>query len=325
MSLIGNLGPILSGITMTTVSNFAHNKIVNDDEKALELSLKILTLCIVFAGGLIAALHRNVYHITLRERAIEAERSQTDKKVVPHKGSQNKPVLSTKATAAPLKEKKVSITLFDSLKILSSNSYLRDIAIMVLAYGMSIELTEIIWKSAVKKALPIKTEYYTFMGRYSTLVGVSAYIMMFIGSGVLNSIGWRAAALMTPAIMAVLAAPFYASILRIDLSNRKMLLTAVYVGLMQHVLSKASKYSIFDPMKEMAYIPLDPVSKTKGKAAIEVLGARLGKSAGAFIQQIIVLVSGDLLRGGWLIASLFYLVITTWIGKFFLVTRSGYL
>ena len=36
------------------------------------------------------------------------------------------------------------------------------------------------------------------------------------------------------------------------------LMLAVYVGAIQNILSKAAKYSLFDPCKEIAYIPLDP-------------------------------------------------------------------
>ena len=70
------------------------------------------------------------------------------------------------------------------------------------------------------------------------------------------------------------------------------LMLAVILGAAQNILSKSSKYSLFDPCKEMAYIPLDQESKTKGKAAIDVIGeldTLFSRSLPAALQQFYTL------------------------------------
>jgi AAA family ATP:ADP antiporter len=70
------------------------------------------------------------------------------------------------------------------------------------------------------------------------------------------------------------------------------LLLIVLFGAFQNVSTKVMKYAFFDATKEMSYIPLDQESKVKGKAAIDVVGARLGKSGAAWIQIVLIQIAG---------------------------------
>ena len=86
---------------------------------------------------------------------------------------------------------------------------------------------------------------------------------------------------------------------RNDLSDFVYLLTgttplaiAVFFGAAQVCTSKACKYSIFDSTKEMAFIPLGHECKLKGKAAIDGVGSRFGKSGGSMIHQGLLMFFG---------------------------------
>jgi AAA family ATP:ADP antiporter len=91
------------------------------------------------------------------------------------------------------------------------------------------------------------------------------------------------------------------------------LAVAVLFGTIQYATSKATKYALFDPTKEMAYIPLDQESKVKGKAAIDVVGARLGKAGGALINQLLIGIYQTLRAAPGQIAAILFLVIGCWI------------
>lgn len=310
LSAVGNLGPMLSGIAMTLVSELVAKRFLDNHDAAFEVSLKILTGMMVFAGAMVAFFFWNTHRINDLEIAKKEPRG-------PSLRSGSSTVIS-KVRTKPIgksntEEGKDEPNITDSFKFLKSNRYLRNIAAMVLSYGLTMEFTELIWKATVKRAFPDKTDYLTFMGRYSTLVGACAFVMMFVGSGIVQVMGWQAGALATPILTGLLALPFFACIVFGGVKSKHALSVAVYVGLAQNVLTKATKYSIFDPTKEMTYIPLEDDGKTQGKAAIEVLGARMGKSGGALAQQLLVLICGSIMNGAPAIAVLFYATILVWI------------
>ncbi len=196
------------------------------------------------------------------------------------------------------KKDKPKMSIKESMLYLLRSPYLGCITVLVMAYGMSINLVEVTWKNQLKLQYPNPNDYQNFMGNLSYATGITTiFMMLFVGGNVIRRFGWGPAALFTPVVLALSGLAFFAFVLFpeqlapvVGVFGTSPLMFAVVFGLIQNVMSKASKYSMFDPTKEMAYIPLDPEVKLKGKAAIDVVGARLGKSGGALSQQILLLV-----------------------------------
>lgn len=174
--------------------------------------------------------------------------------------------ISGDVSATSKKKKKPKMSMVESIKFLASSQYLRLIAVLVLGYGLSINFTEIIWKSLVKKRYPDPIDYQRFMGNVSSAVGLSTTIVIFFGVHVIRILGWKVGALATPSTMALLAIPFFACIF-LGLDSPSRLYVAVLFGTIQSLLSKTAKYALFDPTTQMAYIPLDEESKVKGKVS----------------------------------------------------------
>jgi AAA family ATP:ADP antiporter len=257
-------------------------------------SMHRVTALLMFAGVMICVFYQLSTSYIERTEAVAVPSDPDDDGIVKHK------------------KKKPKMSMGESAKFLASSQYLRLIAMLVLGYGLSINFTEIMWKSLVKKQYPDPLDYQRFMGNFSSAVGLSTCIVIFFGVHVIRLLGWRVGAIATPTIMALLAAPFFACIL-LGLDSPARLSVAVIFGTVQSLLSKTSKYALFDPTTQMAYIPLDEESKVKGKAAIDVLGSRIGKSGGSLIQQGLVMIFGNILNAAPVVGVFFYAVLLTWI------------
>nr|GEX75383.1 plastidic ATP/ADP-transporter-like [Tanacetum cinerariifolium] len=224
-------------------------------------------------------------------------------------------------TRSKKKKEKPNMTTMESLKFLASSPYIRDLATLVVAYGISINLVEVTWKSKLKAQFPSPNEYSAFMGDFSTATGIATFTMMLLSQWIFNKYGWGVAAKITPTVLLLTGVGFFSLILFGDpLAPGLMkfgitpLLAAVYVGAMQNIFSKSAKYSLFDPCKEMAYIPLDEDTKVKGKAAIDVVCNPLGKSGGALIQQFMILTFGSLANSTPYLGGILLVIVVAWLG-----------
>jgi|688.fasta_scaffold06188_2 AAA family ATP:ADP antiporter len=238
----------------------------------------------------------------------------------------NRNVLTDKRFYDPSEEKKpkkakAKMSILESFTYLAKSKYILCIALLVLGYGICINLVEVTWKGQVKLQYPNPNDYNAFMGIFSTVTGFVTIVMMFVGGWIIRKKGWGFSAMATPVILLVTGAAFFGFVIfrenlggLISMIGTTPLFMAVVFGMAQNIMSKSTKYSLFDPTKEMSYIPLDQESKVKGKAAIDVVGARLGKSGGATIQMVLIVLLNTTVSGITpYVAIAMLLIIACWI------------
>lgn len=78
------------------------------------------------------------------------------------------------------------------------------------------------------------------------------------------------------------------------------------------VFARASKFSLFDPAKEMVYIEMTKEEKSKGKAAVDLMGSQAGKSGASWIIQGALLVLGSAVACLPVLALIYVAVLVVW-------------
>lgn len=267
-AVIGNLALILSGQVVGFSSGYIQKFYPTKDE-AWEVSLYILMGAVVCFGIIAMALYRWMHTSIL-----------TDKRY-----------FDPEVQMSKTKKKKEKPSLLESAKLIIRSPELGLIAILIMAYGVTINLVEVQFKHQLGLWYAgDKGGYNWFMGQFSTVTGISTILFgLFAGSNILRRVSWFRAAIITPTVIGLGGVLFFCFIIserfvQLALSTFSVgaVAAATILGAIIVIASKAIKYILFDATKEMAYIPLDDELKTKGKAAVDVIGGRAGKAGGAF-------------------------------------------
>lgn len=304
--LLANVFTALSGVVVNQLSQV--RKGLPEGVDPWGVSINYLTIVMTICGLLVLAiyfyLNKYVFNDEYLQR-VAAERKQKPKK------------------------EKLKLSVWDGIKHLIHSKYLGLIALLVICYGVTINLVEVTWKGQVGRQFTTGNEYTAFMGYLSTSTGIATIISIFVGSILVRKLGWRFAALATPVVLGATGILFFMCILTPELVSPiglafgiSPLFLGVLIGLAQNVLSKSIKYALFDPTKEMAYIPLDDESKMRGKAAVDVVANRFGKSGGGYIQIALFALVGPLSAIIPHLAIIFTAFIGLWIVSVFSLSKK---
>ncbi len=186
-------------------------------------------------------------------------------------------------------------SLKESLKIVISSKYLWLMVILITAMGTSINLVEVFWKSNLNKLVLSEKEYILKMSNIQSYQGVLACILALISRRFFMKHSWKTISLFTPIFILITGGLFF-FILTFGIKLETLLAKyfvfstlalSLFLGIVQTILSKSIKYTLFDPAKEMAYIVLPEELKTKGKAAVDLIGGRFAKSGAGVIESFI--------------------------------------
>lgn len=230
-------------------------------------------------------------------------------------------VIGPSEKTKPPKEK-IRMSMRANFSYLARSKYLVCIALVVFAYNVAINLVEVVWKDQIRLLYPDPSDYNTYMGQVIFIMaGVASLAGILATTKIIQRYSWTTSALIPPTIVLITGILFFQFILfpNIGLNwiagliQLSPLFLCVTIGSIQNCLCRASKYTFFDATKEIAFIPLSNESKLKGKAAIDGVGSRLGKSGGSAIHQGLILMFASVAGSLPYVAAIFLVVVSIWV------------
>ena len=288
--IAGQAGVILSGTYLYSFLN------LNIDRWTF--SLRTITFIIIVAGIIILLLYRQLTN-TLAESLSDSDKEKSKKEKPPKMGIRK------------------------NFSYLAQSKYLICIALLVLSFNISLTMIEVVWKDQVQQLYPYPADYSAYMGRVMTYIGtLSTIFSIFVCGQVVRKFGWTKAAYITPVVLLISGSLFFlfylgqsseTALAIAGALGTSPLIIITFLGSFQNCFSRASKFTFFDVTKEMAFIPLSSECKLKGKAAIDGIGSRLGKSGASIVHQGLLMFFGTIAISAPYVAFIIILIFFGWL------------
>ncbi len=293
----GNLSAICAGAAGTFISSIASKWTAESVTDPWQYSLMLISSLVILSGlvvvGIFKWLFKNVFHNPQYKDQV------------------------TKNTS----DSSVQMSLRKNFKYLASSKYLLCIATIVLTYNICINLTEVTWKDQLLHLCPQTNDFNSYMNKVTMWVGIVATLIAVFTSMTIRKFSWTWNAMVPPVLLLITGIGFFSFLLMkntyVGIGIAAFFGTTPHIigvlfGSMQQSISRGSKYTIFDATKELAFIPLSQESKLKGKAAIDGVGSRLGKSGSAIVYQGLLMFMGTVAATLPYVALIMLFVIAAW-------------
>lgn len=315
-ALGANFSGIFSGQSAKLLTFREYNPNFPFGHAAWEQTLNLQLGVVLLIGAVVIVLFRWVNRrvVADQEREAKQELRQVKEEIIGTVMESSSVELSS--------NKKLS--LYECFAYLLKSPYMAYITVLVVAYNIVYNLSDVLWTYQINQRYPSASDFNAYINQIASITGVFATLSGLILSGnVIRRYGWTTTALITPLIWLFTSIGFFTCMLvgensvisdaLVAFMNIPMYSLVLLFGSVQICLGRAAKYTVFDETKEIAFIPLPKEEQRKGKAVVDGIASRFGKSGGSLTIQVLLILCGELVLTIPYIAGIFLVCITLWL------------
>ncbi len=220
------------------------------------------------------------------------------------------------------KKQKYKLSLRECFSYLRKSRYLTYIVIIVIGYNLVYNLSDIMWTYQIELVSQTSKEINAYMNKITSLTAIVAVVLALVVSGnLIRRWGWLVAALVTPVVWFVTSICFYSGLVFEGTILFDILATftanpanfVLLLGSIQICLGRGCKYTVFDEAKEIAFIPLPQENQRKGKAIVDGLASRFGKSGGSMIYLFLFYLFGGMANVIPYVSVIVFVALIAWL------------